>query len=217
MKSVLVIGLGRFGRHLASKMQEMGNDVMIVDKDPEQVELMAGRFAECSIGDCTREPVVASLGVENFDLCFVTTGEDFQSSLVITALLKRHGARRIISKTTQDIQEELLKQIGASEVVYPEREIAERVAVRYNSDNIFDFIPLTEDVAMYEINTPPSWIGNTIVGVDVRKKHNVNIIAIKQGESILATPGASYVFRDGDHIMVMGRSSDVFKLVAKAK
>ena len=97
MKSVLVIGLGRFGRHLALKMQEMGNDVMIVDKDAELVELMAGKFTECTIGDCTKEPVVASLGVENFDLCFVTTGEDFQASLVTTALLKRHGAKRVIS------------------------------------------------------------------------------------------------------------------------
>ncbi len=216
MKSVLVIGLGRFGRHLAVRMQELGNDVMIVDKDPELVELMANQFTECSIGDCTKEPVIASLGVENFDLCFVTTGDDFQSSLVTTALLKRHGAKRVISKTTQDIQEMLLKQIGATEVVYPEREIAERVAVRYNSDNIFDFIPLTEDVAIYEINTPRAWVGNTIVGVDVRKKHNVNIIAIKKGEKIVAAPGPGYIFCEGDHIMVMGASSDVFKLAGKA-
>ncbi len=215
MKSVLVIGLGRFGRHLATKMQEMGNDVMVVDRDPELVELMAGHITDCTIGDCTRDDVVASLGVENFDLCFVTIGEDFQSSLVITSLLKRHGARRVISKTTQDIQEELLRQIGASEVVYPEREIAERVAVRYNSDNIFDFIPLTEDVAMYELKTPRAWVGNTIVGVDVRKKYNVNIIAVKQGDSLLATPGPNHVFREEDHIMVLGKSGDVFKLAGK--
>ncbi len=216
MKSVLVIGLGRFGRHLATKMQELGNDVMIVDKDAELVELMANRFTECTIGDCTKEPVVASLGVENFDLCFVTTGDDFQSSLVTTALLVRHGAKKVISKTTQDIQEMLLKQIGAYEVVYPEREIAERVAVRYNSDNIFDFIPITEDVAIYEIKAPKSWIGDTIVGVDVRKKHSVNVIAIKQGEKLIAAPGPGYVFKEGDHIMVMGASSDVFRLAGKA-
>lgn len=216
MKSVLIIGLGRFGRHLATKLQEMGNDVMIVDKDPEMVELMANRFTECSIGDCTRDQVVASLGVENFDICFVTTGEDFQSSLVITALLKRHGARKIIAKTTQDIQEELLHTIGATEVVYPEREIAERVAVRYNADNVFDYIPLSEDTAMYEIPILRSWVGDTIVGVDVRKKYNINIIAVKQGETLRAAPGPNYVFREGDHIMVIGRSSDVFKLAAKA-
>lgn len=215
MKSVLVIGLGRFGRHLATRMQEMGNDVMVVDRDPELVELMAGHITDCTIGDCTNEAVVASLGVENFDLCFVTIGEDFQSSLVITSLLKRHGAKCVISKTTQDIQEELLKQIGASEVVYPEREIAERVAVRYNADNVFDFIPLTEDVAMYEIKTPRAWVGDTIVGVDVRKKYNVNIIAIKKGDTILATPGPNYVFTADEHIMVMGRSGDVFRLAGK--
>lgn len=216
MKSVLVIGLGRFGRHLATKMQEMGNDVMIVDKDPDLVELMSGHFTDCSIGDCTKEPVVASLGVENFDICFVTTGEDFQSSLVITALLKRYGARQIVAKTKQDIQEELLKIIGATEVIYPEREIAERVAVRYNANNIFDFIPLTEDVALYEIPILKSWVGDTIVGVDVRKKYSVTVIAVKHGDELRATPGPNYIFREGDHVMVMGKSSDVFKLASKA-
>ncbi len=216
MKSVLVIGLGRFGQHLALKMQELGNDVMIVDKDAELVELMANQFTECSIGDCTKEPVVASLGVENFDLCFVTTGDDFQSSLVTTALLKRYGAKKVISKTTQDIQEMLLKQIGAYEVVYPEREIAERVAMRYNSDNIFDFIPVTGDVAIYEIKAPASWVGNTIVGIDVRRRHGVNVIAAKRGERVIATLGPDFVFENGDHIMVMGASSDVFKLAGKS-
>ncbi len=216
MKSVLVIGLGRFGQHLALKMQELGNDVMIVDKDAELVELMANQFTECSIGDCTKEPVVASLGVENFDLCFVTTGDDFQSSLVTTALLKRHGAKKVISKTTQDIQEMLLKQIGAYEVVYPEREIAERVAMRYNSDNIFDFIPVTGDVAIYEIKTPAAWVGNTIAGIDVRRRHSVNVIAAKRGERVIAAPGPDFVFESGDHIMVMGASSDVFKLAGRS-
>ncbi len=216
MKSILIIGMGRFGRHLASKMQELGNEVMVVDKDEHVIELLSGRYTDCSIGDCTNSPVVASLGVENFDVCFVTIGEDFQASLVITALLKRHGARCIVAKTKQDIQEELLNQLGATEVVYPEREIAERLAVRYNSDNIFDFIPLTTDVAMYEIAVLKSWVGNTIQGVDVRKKYAVNIVAIKHGESVRPAPGANYVFREGDHIMVLGNSSDVFKLASKS-
>ena len=216
MKSVLVIGMGRFGRHLASRMQELGNEVMVVDRDPDLIEMLAGKYTECSIGDCTQEPVIASLGVENFDTCFVTTGADFQSSLVITALLKRHGARSIVAKTAQDIQEELLHQLGATEVVYPEREIAERVAVRYNSDNIFDFIPLTSDVALYEIAILRHWIGDTIQGVDVRKKHGVNIVAIKNGESVRPVPGPNYTFREGDHIVVMGETSDVFKLASRA-
>ncbi len=216
MKSVLVIGLGRFGRHLAVKMQEMGNDVMIVDKDEELVQLMSGQFTECTIGDCTKEPVIESLGVENFDLCFVTTGEDFQASLVTTALLKRHGAKKIIAKTTQDIQEMLLKQLGAYEVVYPEREIAERVAVRYNADNIFDFTPVSDDVAIYEIKVPAAWVGCTIVGVDVRKRHSVNVIAVRRGEHVIPAPGPEFSFESGDHVIVLGRSSDVFKLAAKA-
>ena len=120
MKSVLVIGLGRFGRHLAYKMKELGNDVMIVDKDEKLVNEMAEKFTDSHIGDCTNEAVIRSLGVKQMDCCFVSIGEDFQSSLVITSLLKRAGAKHVVAKANQEIQEELLVQIGADEVVYPE-------------------------------------------------------------------------------------------------
>ena len=217
MKSVLIIGMGRFGRHLAAKMKELGNQVMVIDKDEDLMESLSNRYTECAIGDCTKEEVVESLAVENFDVCFVTIGEDFQASLVITSLLKRYGARMIVSKTKQDIQSELLRQIGATEVIYPEREIAERVAVRYNADNIFDFIPLTSDFAIYEIPIVPSWAGNTIQGVNVRRQYNINIVAIRQGDNIYPMPGPDYTFRDGEHVIVMGRADDVFRLAGRKK
>ncbi len=217
MKSVLIIGMGRFGRHLAAKMEEMGNQVMVIDKDEDIIETLSSRYTECSIGDCTKEPVIASLGVDNFDICFVTIGEDFQSSLVITALLKRYGARTIVSKTSQDIQSDLLRQIGATEIVYPDREIAEKLAVRYNADNIFDFIPLTGEYAIYEIPILPEWVGQTILGVNVRNKYNINIIAIKKESGLAPMPTANYTFVRNDHIIVIGKSTDVFKLAAKAK
>ena len=140
MKSVLIIGMGRMGRHLARKMQQLGNDVMVVDNRADIINSLADTFTDSSICDCTNEGVIASLGVDNFDICFVTIGEDFQSSLVITSLLKKHGARMIVAKTNQDIQADLLRAIGADEIVYPEVEIAEKLAVRYNAKNIFDFI-----------------------------------------------------------------------------
>ncbi len=217
MKSILIIGMGRFGRHLASKLDELGNQVMIIDKDPALIESMSSRYTECTIGDCTQEPVVASLGVSDFDICFVTIGEDFQASLVITSLLNRYGARVIVSKTSQDIQSDLLRQIGATEIVYPEREFAETLAVRYNADNVFDFIPLTGDVAIYEIPILSDWIGQTIMGVDVRKKYNINIIAIKRGEEVQASPAPNYKFKRDDHIIVIGKSTDVFRLAGKVK
>ena len=215
MKSILVIGMGRFGRHLAKKMLDLGNDVMIVDKDSEIFEQLAEKFTDSYIGDCTNEGVIRSLGVKHFDLCFVTIGEDFQSSLVITSLLKRFDAKCVIAKANQNIQAELLLKIGADEVVYPEREIAEKLAVRYNARNIFDYIQLTSEYSIYEIPVLQSWIGKTIMEVDVRRKYRVNIIAVKKENSLNPLPGADYIFKPDEHIVVIGKATDVFKINAK--
>ena len=215
MKSILVIGMGRFGRHLAKKMLDLGNDVMIVDKDSEIFEQLAEKFTDSYIGDCTNEGVIRSLGVKHFDLCFVTIGEDFQSSLVITSLLKRFDAKCVIAKANQNIQAELLLKIGADEVVYPEREIAEKLAVRYNARNIFDYIQLTSEYSIYEIPVLQSWIGKTIMEVDVRRKYRVNIIAVKKENSLNPLPGADYIFKPDEHIVVIDKAKDVFKINAK--
>ncbi|MDD6634524.1 MAG: TrkA family potassium uptake protein [Ruminococcus sp.] len=215
MKSILVIGMGRFGRHLAKKMLDLGNDVMIVDKDSEIFEQLAEKFTDSYIGDCTNKGVIRSLGVKHFDLCFVTIGEDFQSSLVITSLLKRFDAKCVIAKANQNIQAELLLKIGADEVVYPEREIAEKLAVRYNARNIFDYIQLTSEYSIYEIPVLQSWIGKTIMEVDVRRKYRVNIIAVKKENSLNPLPGADYIFKPDEHIVVIGKATDVFKINAK--
>ena len=215
MKSVLVIGLGRFGRHLATKLQELGNDVMIVDRNAELVERFAGKFTDSQIGDCTNEDVVKALVANDFDLYFVTIGEDFQSSLVIASLLKKHGARCVIAKSNQDIQHDLLLKIGADEVVYPEKEAAEKLAIRYNQKNIFDYIQLSSDYSICEIPILRDWQGRTIIDLNVRKKYNINIIAVKSGELLLPNPAPDYKFRRGDHIIIVGRSSDIFKLTNK--
>ena len=216
MKSVLIIGMGRMGRHLARKMLQLGNDVMVVDKDRDIIEALSDQFTDASICDCTNEMVVRSLGVDNFDLCFVTIGEDFQASLVITSLLKKYGARMIVAKTNQDIQSDLLRTIGADEIVYPEVEIADRLAVRYNADNVFDFVPLTAEYSIYEIPVLPAWVGQSLVDLNIRRKYSINIIAVKNGNSLNPNPGPDYCFRPEEHIIVIGRSGEVFKLAAKA-
>ena len=215
MKSVLIIGMGRMGRHLAHKLIQLGNDVMAVDKDAALIESLADRFTDSSICDCTNEAVIRSLGVDNFDICFVTIGEDFQASLVVTSLLKKYHARKIIAKTNQDIQSDLLRIIGADEVIYPEVEVAEKLAVRCNANNIFDYIPMPGQYAIYEISILPQWVGKTVVEVDVRRKHQINIMAIKNGEETNVNFGPDYCFRENDHIVVIGRSDEVFRLAAK--
>lgn len=212
MKSILVIGMGRLGRHLATKMLELGNEVMVIDKDPDVIESLSQAHSDANIGDCTNENVIMALGVESFDICFVTIDSDFQSSLVVTSLLKTHGAQMIVSTAKRDIQADLLKKIGADEVVYPEREIAEKLAVRYNSSNIFDFIKLTPEYAIYEIPTPEVWTGKTIASLGVRQHYKVNIIAIKKGNTLNTMPGPDYVFKSDDHIIVIGKAGDVFRL-----
>ncbi len=215
-KSVLIIGMGRFGRHLAMRMLELGNDVMIADKDAALIDMMSPYCPDANICDCTNKNVLKSLGVEEFDICFVTIGEDFQSSLVITSHLKALGAKCVVAKSGQDIQADLLRKIGADEVIYPEKEIAEKVATRYNSNNIFDYIPLTSEVSIYELPVLKEWVGKTILEVNVRQQYNISIIAIKSGTTLNAMPGANYVFNRDDHIVIIGQASDVFKLTSKA-
>ena len=215
MKSILVIGMGRFGRHLAKKMLEFGNDVMIVDKDTSVIEQYSTVFTDSQIADCTNENVLRALGVNHFDICFVAIGDDFQSSLVITALLKELNAKFVVAKAKQDIQADLLMRIGADEVVYPEREMAEKLAVRYNATNIFDFIELTKEYAIYEIPVPSAWTGKTISEINIRQKYKINIIAMKINNDLKLLPGADYRFTETDHMVVIGKATDVFKLSAK--
>lgn len=212
MKSMLVIGMGRFGRHLATKLIELGNDVMVIDKDEKIINDIAGSFTDAYAGDCTNEKIIASLGINNFDVCFVTIGDNFQSSLEITSLLKEYGAKYIVSKATIDMQAKFLKQIGANEVVYPERDMAERLAIRLNANNVFDYIEITGDYAMYETPIVNDWIGRTILEINVRKNYKINIIAIKKGEAIVTSPAAEYVFEANDHIMFIATKADLKKL-----
>lgn len=216
MKSVLIIGMGRMGRHLARKMLQLGNDVMVVDIRPEIINSLSESFTDSAICDCTNEAVVASLGVDNFDICFVTIGEDFQASLVVTSLLKKHRARHIVAKTNQDIQADLLRAIGADEIVNPEVEIAEKLAVRHNARNIFDYVPLTEEFSIYEIPVLPAWIGRSLIELDIRRKYHVNIIAVKNGEELNANLSGEYAFRPEDHVILIGKSDEVFRLSAKS-
>ena len=212
MKSILVIGLGRFGRHLAQKMLDLGNDVMIVEKDPELIERYSMTFTDSQIADCTNSKVLRSLGVHQFDICFVCIGNDFQSSLVITALLKDMKAKYVVAKAKQDIQADLLSRIGADEVIYPEKEMAETLAVRFHVKNIFDYIELTDEYGIFEIGVPTSWIGKTIKELDVRRKYRVNIIAVKFEGELKVLPSADYCFKEADHIMVLGKAQDIDKI-----
>ena len=215
MKSFLVIGMGSFGRHLAEKMIELGNSVIVVDKNQSLIEEIADKFPDSYYGDCTNPAVLSNLGVNNFDVCFVAIGEDFFSSLEITSILKELGANYVVSKAKGERQTKFLRKLGADEVIYPEKEIAERLAVRFNADNIFDNYQLTDEYTIYEIPVLPGWINKAIETLDVRNKYDINIIAIKNENNLNPNPSPKYVFKEGDHIIVIGTSEKVFTLAGK--
>jgi trk system potassium uptake protein TrkA len=207
--------MGRFGRHLANKLYNLNNDVMIVDKNQSIIEELSSNFTDAHIGDCTNADVLRSLGINNFDICFVAIGSNFQSSLEITSLLKEFGAKYVISKARSDIHMKFLLRNGADEVIYPEREMAEKLAIRHNSKNIFDFIELTPEYAIFEIPICDIWSGKSISSVDVRRKYHINILAIKNGNNLMPLPGGDYIFTMKDHIIIIGKPSDVFKLTER--
>ena len=215
MKSFLIIGVGRFGKHLAKKLIDFGNDVVAVDKDAEKLERLNNLLTDSFVGDCTNEGVLRALGINNYDVCFVCTAEDFQASLEITSMLKELGAKFVVSTAKRDRQADLLKKIGADDVIYAERQIAEKTGIRYNAKNIVDLIQITDEYAIYEIPAPSSWLNKTIIDIDVRKNYKVNIIAIKNGETLTAAPGADYRFKDNDFIMVIGKQEHGFRLTEK--
>ena len=180
MKTILLIGLGRFGRHVAMKLHELNHQVMAVDQDEEKVNRILPYVTSAQIGDSTNEEFLASLGVRNFDVCIVAIGDNFQSSLETASLLKEAGAKKVVARAARDIQAKFLLRNGADEVVYPERQIAVWTAIRYSSDNISDYIALGDDHAIFEIQVPDNWVGKTIGQLDGRKRHHVSILAIKQ-------------------------------------
>ena len=175
MKTILLIGLGRFGRHVAMKLHELNHQVMAVDQDEEKVNRILPYVTSAQIGDSTNEEFLASLGVRNFDVCIVAIGDNFQSSLETASLLKEAGAKKVVARAARDIQAKFLLRNGADEVVYPERQIAVWTAIRYSSDNISDYIALGDDHAIFEIQVPDNWVGKTIGQLGVRQRHNINI------------------------------------------
>lgn len=212
MKSILIIGMGRFGRHLALKMQELNNDVMIVDKDEAIIEELAPNFTDAQIGDCTNENILKSLGINNFDLCFVTIEGNFQASLEITSLLSDLGAKYVIAEANRDIHAKFLLRNGANEVVYPEKDMAIKMAMKFSAKNVFDYIEISPEYAIYEIPILELWEGQSIGALNIRGKYHINILAVKNGDRLDPLPGAEYVFDREDHIVVLGRKNEVIKL-----
>ena len=180
MKNILLIGLGHFGKHIAMELNQLGHEIMAVDENEEKVNDVLPYVTSAQIGDSTDSDFLESLGIRNFDVCIVTMSGNFQNSLETTSLLKELGAEFIVSAAKRDVQEKFLLRNGADKVVYPEKQMAKWTAIRYTSDHILDYIEVDDSYAIFEVQVPDNWIGKSIGKIDIRKKYNINILALKE-------------------------------------
>jgi trk system potassium uptake protein TrkA len=215
MKQILVIGLGRFGRHLCQKLGELGHQIMAVDKDEERVEACMHVVTNALVGDATRQDFLQSLGVDNYDLCIVCIGDSFQDSLETTALLKDFGAKKVIARASRDVHARFLLRNGADEVVYPEKQVAEWTAMRYSSDFLTDYFSMGDGYAVVEVKAPGSWVGKTIAELDLRKRAGINILAAKSGGRIEMAIRPDTVITGEERLLVLGRDAQITRLLEK--
>lgn len=180
MKNILLIGLGHFGKHIAMELNQLGHEIMAIDKNEEKVNDVLQYVTNAQIGDSTDPDFLKSLGIRNFDVCIVTMSGNFQNSLETTSLLKELGAELVVSAAKRDVQEKFLLRNGADRVVYPEKQMAKWTAIRYTSDHILDYIEVDDSYAIFEVQVPNNWIGKSIGRIDIRKKYNINILALKE-------------------------------------
>lgn len=213
MKTVLLIGLGRFGRHMARKLRELHHEVLAVDSSEERVNAALPLVTNAQIGDSTNEQFIASLGVRNFDVCIVAIGDDFQSSLETTSLLKEQGAPFVLARASRDVHAKFLLHNGADDVIYPEKQMASWAAVRYTSDYVFDYIQLTPDHSIYETSVPASWVGKTMAELAVRQKYHINILATKRLGQLESLPDSHHRFQSDESLFILGDNRDVQKFL----
>ena len=210
-KSILLIGLGRFGRHMAVKLNELGHEVLAVDSDEEKINDIADIVTNAQIGDSTNIQFLKRLGIDNFDVCIVTVSGDFQSSLETTSLLKELGAKKVISRAERDGQAKFLLRNGADEIVYPEKQLAYWTAIRYTSDHIMDYIEIDNEHAIFEVAIPKEWIGKSILEIDIRKKYNINILAVKENGKLNVTVKPDIILREDKTLLVIGEYKSLLK------
>jgi len=210
METALIIGVGEFGSHVAKRMEQLHCEVMAVDVSEERINEILPFVTNAIIGDGTNEEFLRSLGVGNYDVCIVALGGLFQSSLETTSLLSELGAKKVVSRATNDLQQKFLLRNGADEVVYPEKQMAVRIATKYASDSILDFISLDNSYSIYELKVPRDWCGKTLAQLDIRKKYNVNILTVKRNGDVFI-PSPDTFMQTDDVAFVIGEEHDIHK------
>ena len=211
MKSILLVGLGNFGTLVAKQIHELGHQVMAIDRDEDKINHALPYVTNAQIGDSTNEDFLSSLGINNYDVCIVTIGNDFQSSLETTSLLKELGGRHVVARAEREVQAKFLLRNGADEVVNPEKQMARWTAIRFTADHILDYISLDDRHAIFEVVIPREWVGKTVDQIDIRRKYGINIMAIKEGGSMNLTIMPDTVLNNNMTMMVLGEYKAIQK------
>ena len=217
MKSVLLIGMGKFGCTLGERLLKMGDEVVVVDKNEDVIDALAPKYENALITDCMVFDNLRALDIPSFDVCLVTIGDNFQASLEITSNLKDLGAKRVISKASTEIQRKFLMRTGADEVIYPDRDIAEKLAVRINSTKVINYIDLDSDYSIFEIAVPAKWIKKKLVDVNPRGKFGMNILSVKHGKEVISSLDGNFVFSEEDQLVVFGNTEKILAFTNKQK
>jgi trk system potassium uptake protein len=214
-KEFVVIGLGRFGGSICRTLVDQGMEVLAIDKDEDRVNEYSKIASHAVVADTTDEEVLKELGIRNFDHVIVAIGDDIQSSILTTLMLKEMGVRHITVKAQNDYHEKVLRKIGADHVVHPERDMGRRIAHNIVSNNVLDYLELSDEHSIVEIVANDVLAGHSILQLDIRAKYGINIVAIKRGNQINVSPQASEVIQKGDVLIVIGADSDINRFEKK--
>ena len=209
MKQFVVIGLGRFGTSVATELYKMGHEVLAVDNNIERVEDIADSVTHAVCADATDEAELAALGLRNFDVAVVSIGTNIRDSILVTVLCKEKGVPFVLAKAVDDLHAKVLQKVGADRVVFPEREMGQRVARSLVMPNILDLMELSDGFQVAEVVAPDSWCGRTLVEINVRRNYGVSVIAIHRGAQFIASPGAEEKVQPGDVMVLLGKTKDI--------
>ena len=212
MKTYIVIGLGRFGISVAMRLYELGNEVLAIDANEENIQQIANHVTHAVVGDARDEAVLRALGVGNYDCAIVAIGGDLAASILVTLTLKELGVPAVICKASNEVYKKALEKVGADRVVIPEREMALKLAQSLASSNVLDFIELSSDYGIAEVAAPNSWIGKSIRELNVRAKYGVTILCLKQGEQMGILPSADDVIAPDTAVVVLGSNDQIARM-----
>lgn len=211
-KQYLVLGLGRFGESLARSLHKLGHEVLAVDSDAELVDAISPFVTQAIQIDATDEGALQTLGVRNFDAAIVSIGHNMRDSILVCVLLKELGIPYLIAKATDELHAKVLRKIGVDRVVFPEREMGIRLAKSLLTPNVLELMELSDDYQLVETLLPAPWVGSSIIGLDVRKRFGIIILAIHRGGEFMVSPAPNTVFESGDILLVLGKKHDIDNL-----